>query len=361
MHSPTDGAHGVTRPTFWFMESAPVLMNGHHSRRSKKAMRNFQSQVGLSGRGSRYFRKPAWLALLLLAFSGPTGLTAEKEKSPTPASAPSAPAEPTIAKPPWGRIVMVGASASAGFTESEPLGGPKTPQYRLSRYFEAALRVAHEPVQNLANTMFFFQPEAAGRFQIDQALKASPTIMVGIDFLFWFCYGEVPAEQDRLQRFEKGLELLDTVQCPLVLGDIPDASGASNDMLPADQIPSTETMAAANRRLKQWAAARRQVVIVSLSGFMRAAMANQALTIHGHTEPAGKTRSLLQSDRLHPSPRGCAVLVLAILDAVQATRPAHTSGEIRWNPKEVFERGFNPAQGPPNVPARKDTPAPAGP
>src|SRR6185503_8007612 len=224
------------------------------------------------------------------------------------ASSPAAPNESTTAKSPWSRIVMVGASASAGFTESEPLGGPKTPQYRLSCYLEAALRVAHEPVQNLANAMFFIQPEAAGRFQIDQALKAKPTIIVGIDFLFWFCYGEGPAEKDRLQRFQKGLELLDTVHCPLVLGDIPDASGASNDMLPAELIPSAETMAAANRRLKQWAATRRTVVVVSLSGFMRAAMANQALTFHGHTEPAGKTRSLLQSDRLHPSPRGCAVL-----------------------------------------------------
>jgi hypothetical protein len=309
-------------------------------------MRIFQAQTNSTGSGSRYSHKAGWLTVLLLAFIGSIHLTGKTGEPPTPGSE-ATPKESLKTKSPWDRIVMVGASATAGFTESEPLGGPKTPQYRLSRYLEAALRVAHKPVQNLANTMFFIQPEAAGRFQIDQALKASPTLVVGIDFLFWFCYGEGPAEKDRLQRFEKGLELLDTVQCPLVLGDIPDASGASNDMLPADQIPSRETMSAANRRLKQWAVARRQVVIVSLSGFMRAAMANQALTIHGHTEPAGKTRGLLQSDRLHPSQRGCAVLVLAILDAVQSTRPAHTSGEIRWNPEEVFERGFNAAQGPP--------------
>jgi hypothetical protein len=322
-------------------------------------MRIFQAQTNSTGSGSRYSQKSCWLAVLLLAFIGWIHLTGKTGEPPTPGSE-ATPKESLKTKSPWDRIVMVGASATAGFTESEPLGGPKTPQYRLSRYLEAALRVAHKPVQNLANTMFFIQPEAAGRFQIDQALKASPTLVVGIDFLFWFCYGEGPAEKDRLQRFEKGLELLDTVQGPLVLGDIPDASGASNDMLPAELIPSAETMSAANRRLKQWAAARRQVVVVSLSGFMRAAMANQALTFHGHTEPAGKTRSLLQSDRLHPSPRGCAVLVLAILDAVQSTRPAHTSGEIRWNPKEVFERGFNAAQGPPNVPARIDIPAPGG-
>src|SRR5437667_2070215 len=231
-----------------------------------------------------------WLVALLLALSGPLAVAGETEKPLTPGS-----------KSPWGRVVMMGASATAGFTESEPLGGPKTEQYRLSRYLDAALLTPHEPVQNLANIMFFIQPEAAGRYQIDQALQTRPTLVVGVDFLFWFCYGEGLTEKDRLQRFEKGLKLLEAGQCPLVVGDIPDASGASIDMLPPDQIPSAETMSAANRRLKEWAATRKNVVIVSLSGFMRTAMANQALTIHGHTVLEGKTRALLQSDRLHPS------------------------------------------------------------
>src|SRR5207247_465117 len=207
---------------------------------------NRKGAIGSARRRARspnaQVHKAWWLTLLLLVLKGPIGVTGETEKPPAPASVRSAPSESAAAKPPWGRIVMVGASASAGFTESEPLGGPKTPQYRLSRYLDAALLAAHEPVQNLANSMFFIQPEAAGRYQIDQALKARPTLVVGIDFLFWFCYGEDPTDKDRLQRFEKGLKLLEAVQCPLILGDIPDASGASNDMLPADQVPSAATM-----------------------------------------------------------------------------------------------------------------------
>src|SRR5712691_4205822 len=156
-------------------------------------MRTNQARVNSTGSGSRYSRRAEWLAVLLLALSGPAALTGETEKPPAPASVRSAPTESAAAKPPWGRIVMVGASAAAGFTESEPLGGPKTEQYRLSRYLDAALLVAHEPVQNLANAMFFIQPEAAGRYQIDQALKARPTLVVAIDFLFWYCYGEGPS------------------------------------------------------------------------------------------------------------------------------------------------------------------------
>ncbi len=325
------------------------------------------NRVGAVGNPRRRARSPNshtyrawWLTVLLLALSIPVAETAKTEEPPKVVSVPSALVQSPAAKPPWGRIVMVGASASAGFTEAEPFGGPKTLQHRLSLYLDAALLAAHEPVQDLANAMFFLQPEAAGRYQIDLALKARPTLVVGIDFLFWFCYGEDPSEKERLQRFEKGLKLLENVQCPLVLGDIPDASGASNDMLPADQIPSAATMSAANRRLKEWAAGRRQIVIVSLSGFMRTAMADQALTIHGHIVPAGKTRELLQSDKLHPSALGSAVLALAILDAVQSKWPAPSTAEIRWDPKEVLRLGLKASQEPPNNPAKQATPVPAG-
>ena len=305
--------------------------------------------ANLADNGSRLSRRSAWLPLFLMTLLGTVAVTNEAQELPKKAaSASSASSETSTAKPPWGRIVMVGASATAGFTESEPLGGPTTPQYRLCRYVDAALMSPHEPAQNFGDRLFFIQPEAAGRYQIEQALKAKPTLLVGIDFLFWFCYGDGLTDKDRLQQFEKGLKLLESVQCPLVLGDIPDASAATNDILSVEAVPSIAAMSAANRRLKEWAASRRQVVVVSLSEFMRNAMANHAITVHGQTLPEGKTRVLLQEDKLHPSPPGCAVLALIILDAVQSTRPGRSVGDIRWDPKEVFRLGFNGAQAPPS-------------
>src|SRR6185436_10796583 len=98
--------------------------------------------------------------------------------------------------------------------------------------------------------------------------------VVAVDFLFWFCYGSVENEDDRLKHFAAGLKFLEEIPGPLVVGDIPDASAAT-DMLTPDVIPTAATRTAANRRLKQWAAARPQVAIVSLSDFMRASLANQ--------------------------------------------------------------------------------------
>lgn len=236
---------------------------------------------------------------------------------------------------------MIGASASAGFTESELFGGPQTAQYKLSRYIEAALIEAHEPVRSLASTFFFMQPEAEAQRQMDLALEAKPSLVIGVDFLFWFCYGEGRTDQERLARFDKGLKLLEPVRCPLIIGDIPDASGAVNRMLGPEEMPSTAAMVAANRRLKQWASARTNVVIAPLSSFMRTVIANQALSIHGRTLAAGKTGILLQNDKLHPSAPGCAVLALMALDTFQSKQSGSAASEIRWDPQEVFRRGYN--------------------
>lgn len=258
---------------------------------------------------------------------------------------PCATAETATTKSPWQRIVIVGASVSAGFTESELFGGPKTAQYRLNHYVDAALSVPHEPVQNLASTMFFMQPEQLGRQQVEKAIKAKPTLVLGVDFLFWFCYGEADSESERVQIFETGLKLLEAFQCPLLLGDIPDASHAvTTGMLTAEQLPSIKTMSAANRRLKEWAATRKQVVVLGVSDFMRNAMANQALTVHGQTWRSGKTRAFLQSDSLHTSARGCAALTLVIFDALPPTRTARGASNVRWDIDEVFRRGFNFSQ-----------------
>jgi len=200
---------------------------------------------------------------------------------------------------------------------------------------DAALLVPHEPLQNLANTFFFLQPELLGRQQIEQALKARPTLVLGADFLFWFCYGDGSTDEERLRRFEKGLKMVEAIKCPLVLGDIPDASAAVDGMLRPEQVPSTNAMRAANQRLNEWAASRPNVVILRLSKFMRTVLANQALTIRDYTLPAGKTRMLLQNDKLHSSPPGCAVVALAALDALQA-KHAFPSAEVRWDPKEIL-------------------------
>ena len=240
----------------------------------------------------------------------------------------------------WQRVVVIGASASGGFVLSEPFGGTNTTRCKLNYYLDAAVTAPHAPVKNFATALLFLSPDALAAQEIEAATNSRPTLVIGVDFLFWFCYGDGPTDADRARHFEAGLKLLERIPCPLVVGDIPDASSATNTgIISVAQVPSETARRAANARLKQWAAARPQVAVVPLAEFMQAVKANAAIKLHNGSLPAGKTRALLQADGLHPNPRGAAVLSLGILDALTKSQKRFSAAAVDWNPDEVFQRG----------------------
>ncbi len=246
---------------------------------------------------------------------------------------------------PWNRIVVIGASASAGFVLSEPFGGTNTTNCKLRYYLNAAITAPHAPLKDFSTALMFLNPDVFSQQQVEAVLVAKPTLVVGVDFLFWSCYGGGLTDSERLQRFEKGLKLLEKIPCALVVGDIPDASAATNTgIISADQVANASVRAAANARLKKWAATRPHVAIVPLENFMKKVAANQAVTVHGQTFAAGKTRAFLQEDQLHPTPPGAALLTIGILDALVAKDPEFSKKDVNWSPKEVFHLGYPAAQ-----------------
>ncbi len=250
----------------------------------------------------------------------------------------------------WQRVVVIGASASGGFVLSEPFGGTNTTKCKLNYYLDAAISAPHAKPKNLATALLFLSPEAIATQEVEGATNLQPTLVIGVDFLFWFCYGDGRTDAERAHRFEDGLKLLERIPCPLVVGDIPDASSATNSgIISPAQVPSESARRAANARLKQWAKSHPQVTVAPLAEFMRAVKANAAIKLHNETLPAGKTRALLQADGLHPNPRGAAVLTLGILDALVKAQPKFPAKEIRWNANEVFRDGLKEATRP--VPA----------
>lgn len=256
----------------------------------------------------------------------------------------------------FSRVMVIGASASAGFVSSPTSNGPVAGQLQLNRYLDAALLMPHQKVPNYANVLLFLQPEATARRELAQALPANPSLLIGPDFLFWFCYGSVGPNETRASRLETGLQLLEAVSCPLLIGNIPDASGADPNMLPRDYIPTKAEMDAANRRIRDWAAKHKNVMVVDLAKLMGAAAANQALNVHGNKWAAGASRALLQDDGLHPTPAGCAMLTLASLDAIRASQKAIPSSAIRWDAKEIQRIVLTEALAVPNRPPVVATP-----
>jgi hypothetical protein len=243
-----------------------------------------------------------------------------------------------FAASPWARVVVIGASASGGFVITEPFGGTNTDRCKLHRYLDAAITVPHTPVKNFGSSLFFLNPDQLATQQIDDATNSHATLVVAVDFLFWFCYGDGLSDAERAQHLESGLKQLERIPCPLVIGDIPDASSATNTgIISADQVPSEAARRAANERIKQWAQSH-HAAVVPLAEFMREVKANEAVKMHDGVLPAGKTRSLMQADGLHPNPRGAAVLSLGILDALVKSQKKFHANDIDWNPQEVFQR-----------------------
>jgi hypothetical protein len=244
----------------------------------------------------------------------------------------------------WQHVVVIGASASGGFMISEPFGGTNTTKCKLNYYLDAAITAPHAPVKNFGTALLFLSPDAMGAQEIAAATNSRPTLIVAADFLFWFCYGDGQTDAERAQHFEAGLKLLERIPCPIVVGDIPDASSATNSgIISPSQVPSETARRAANAQLKQWAATHPQVTVVPLAEFMRNVKANAAIKLHKITLPAGTTRALMQADGLHPNPRGAAVLSLGILEALTKTQKRFSAAAVDWKTDEVFQRGIKQA------------------
>ncbi|MFC7338684.1 hypothetical protein ACFQY0_15925 [Haloferula chungangensis] len=246
------------------------------------------------------------------------------------------PYSPLKAKDPLSldRIVVIGASVSRGFTESEPFGGEKSKLLRFDRYLDAALRAPHGKIVNDSNHLFFVSPEKESAKQLERLRHRKPTLVIGIDYLFWYLYGYPENTGDRLELFDRGLESLSKIEVPLIIGDIPDASASIGHMLARAMVPDAETRSEANRRLAAWAAKRPQVSVISLSSFLRSCEANAAITVGPLSLKQGSTRELLQADRLHPTPMGCATLALAVFASFDGDdlKP----DQIVWNPAEIL-------------------------
>lgn len=225
--------------------------------------------------------------------------------SQTPASAP--------ARPTLDRVVVLGASLAAGF------GAPCT----FTQAFTASLRAPAQAPLGLGDELFFTSPLSIGARQIEAALDVEPSLVVGIDFLFWFGYGtfdahggSIDGEAERLELLEKGLELLSELECPLVIGDFPDMSAAVGKMLSPAQMPAQSTLPLLSKRVREWSAARGRTLVLPLSEIVPTLNGSGEIRIGRHVFPAG-TR-LLQRDQLHPTRDGLVLTAQLVGDALLA-------------------------------------------
>jgi hypothetical protein len=266
-----------------------------------------------------------WMAAL-----GPAGAAVQPVEAAPPASttgpAPVEPSAPVVAAPArlTDRVAVIGASISAGFNTSGALGLPAA---NLSDALRKMLPEGSKVVC-YADTLLFEDPQTRGARQIAKMRKTKPTMIVAIDFPFWWAYGFWFEEKDRLKVLERGLTLLEAAQdgaekidgkpVPVLIALLPDTHGLPNGpTVPhALQTPDEDVLDKCNERLKAWAAEHEGVIIVPLLEDFDAIRLKNKIRLGGAEIDLEKTGPLMQPDGLHTTLDGLAFVASRCVEAL---------------------------------------------
>ncbi|MEM7160282.1 MAG: hypothetical protein AAF799_46015 [Myxococcota bacterium] len=271
------------------------------------------------------------------AWVGVVAIAACRPAPSAPASPPSAPvvAEPEPEPEPVDprrpevlerleKIGVIGASQSAGFGTG--LGFRDT--------LDVALRVPHS-IHDSSVASMFLRPLDLGSLQVSSMRLRRVRVVFAIDFLFWFAHGVKPFEQRRAE-LQQGMAMLDELDVPVFVGDLPDVRGASRTMISPLQIPAPGDLAVLNEDIEQWAAQRPLVHLVPLAGWMRSIKQEREIPL-GEMIVDESTGELLQWDLLHPTERGQALLTLLVLEHLRQAWGGLSDDDVVAEPNAVVD------------------------
>ncbi len=245
-------------------------------------------------------------------------------------------------RPAWlARPVVLGASVSNGAGLAGELEVP-TPFAFLA---DAALTPG-EPSADLGDFFFFTDPVGRGARLVERALEASPTLVVALDFLFWYAFGDGIDDRARPARLELGLAQLARFDVPILVGDLPDVGFALDGysalvrgpLIRPNMLPAPELRERMNRRLAEWVAERPNAVLVPLAEFVAGAQSGADLNIGGVTWEAGSFERFLQRDRLHPNLEGALALTVLAFHTLAEARADLAPEVLCLDPGELRRR-----------------------
>lgn len=236
------------------------------------------------------------------------------------------------------RVVVIGASVSGGYGITPELVATA----RFGDFLECLLPEDWPEVEDLGNTSMFTDPHKLGARMIEGALKSDPTLVVAVDFLFWFSYSSWRAKGDRAEELEAGLALLDRLDCPIVLGNLPDMSPAiggvgphGGPMLTRSMVPSESELDRFNERIESWAKERGNVTIVPMAEMVSTMLSGEELVIRGNRWPAGSLSRLLQKDLLHPNIEGTIALSILVFQSLSTSYPELSLDGLSWQAEGI--------------------------
>lgn len=223
------------------------------------------------------------------------------------------------------RIGVIGASLSAGFDMSGRI--------ELAKIVDASLKLPHETLDT-ADIYFFMGPSKNGKEAIEKMEKFEPTLVFAIDFLFWFGYGSGwPSREERLKQ---GLKLVERLKCPVILGDLPDMSDASETILSKGSRPN-EKLKKLNQIIYEWAKTKSNIHMVSLYDCLDCIKKGKPIKINGSSKTF-KEDELMQFDKLHPNKQGRILVGVLCLERLVEIVPCLTRNDFILDMDELLKK-----------------------
>ncbi len=290
------------------------------------------------------------------AGSGSAGAPAAPPAPAAPSAKPDPGADPAAREPAvspiFRRVGLIGASATAGFgvRVDAPAADGAPREILATDLGDLLLASCSKPivVSRHGSIFFFSDPLNTGRSEVDRVLRFKPTVVIGVDFFFWYGYGTanirglpLANEDERLELLEEGLRQADRVVAlgvPVVLGDFPDMRDSIGRLLSREQVPQQKTLARLNARIAEWASTRPNVRILHLSHLVPTLDGGDSVVIRGRTWNCGQDGAIVQRDRLHPTLVGCLAMLSAACELAETCTPDGTCSTLDFDPATCTPR-----------------------
>lgn len=261
--------------------------------------------------------------------------------------------DPSASSHPLDKVAVIGASASAGwglvlrYVDEEEL--VVTRLVTLNDVLKACILREEKKILLEGSGLFFWNPEGVGGEQAREAREQSPTLLIALDYLFWFGYGKkgvngrpIPSgtqgHDARLELLEVGLAELDRFKCPILVGDFPDMSKAVGYMLGASQMPAPETLKALNTRLREWAGTHPNVTIVPVAGMIESMKMNSPFMAGRQQWVQDSHERFIQRDNLHPTLDGLIVFTQESMSRLVEADPMIEKDDFDFDIESVRNR-----------------------
>lgn len=247
-------------------------------------------------------------------------------------------------QPLFDRVAVIGASVSAGVGLQYEIGAHVSLVPVLESVMAAdAIGPQAVPLLDMGNYFMFRSPIGLGTNMIDATLAYDASLVIAVDFLFWFTHGDL-APEERQALLEVGLTLLDRLPSPILLGDLPDISYAlsgynaiyGGPIIKAFKIPDAAERQVLNARIRQWVEARTRVSLAPFEDFAAKTIAGESPHLPRGGAAMGSADTLIQSDHLHPTLRGSIALLLTAMN-VLVNDQRISPDQVNWNQERVRE------------------------